>query len=109
MTEVLVRIAGLVIRIRIGILVRKAIATSQVRAEARAQKVVPRRSGRGEDRDDNRSWTATSRSPPYARRRGGYPGAPREIQRQERRVGDKEESLDGKLSDLERRSENGRS
>ena len=41
MTEVLVGIAGLVIRIGIGILVRKAIATSQVHsAEARAQKVV---------------------------------------------------------------------
>ena len=40
MTEVLVGIAGL-IRIGIGILVRKAIATSQVHsAEARAQKVV---------------------------------------------------------------------
>ena len=41
MTEVLVGIAGLVIGIGIGFLVRKAIATSQVHsAEARAQKVV---------------------------------------------------------------------
>jgi ribonucrease Y len=107
MTEVLVGIAGLVIGIGIGILVRKAIATSQVHsAEARAQKVVLDAQVEAKTVmkqslvDGNEQIAALRREAEEdirARRE--------EIQRQERRVGDKEESLDGKLSDLERRSE----
>jgi ribonuclease Y len=107
MTEVLVGIAGLVIGIGIGFLVRKAIATSQVHsAEARAQKVVLDAQVEAKTVmkqslvDGNEQIAALRREAEEdirARRE--------EIQRQERRVGDKEESLDGKLSDLERRSE----
>ncbi len=107
MTELLVGIAGLVIGIGIGFLVRKAIATSQVHsAEARAQKVVLDAQVEAKTVmkqslvDGNEQIAALRREAEEdirARRE--------EIQRQERRVGDKEESLDGKLSDLERRSE----
>ena len=107
MTEVLVGIAGLVIGIGIGFLVRKAIATSQVHsAEARAQKVVLDAQVEAKTVmkqslvDGNEQIAALRREAEEdirARRE--------EIQRQERRVGDKEESLDGKLSDLERRSD----
>jgi ribonuclease Y len=107
MTEVLVGIAGLVIGIGIGFLVRKAVATSQVHsAEARAQKVVLDAQVEAKTVmkqslvDGNEQIAALRREAEEdirARRE--------EIQRQERRVGDKEESLDGKLSDLERRSE----
>jgi ribonuclease Y len=107
MTEVLVGIAGLVIGVGIGFLVRKAIATSQVHsAEARAQKVVLDAQVEAKTVmkqslvDGNEQIAALRREAEEdirARRE--------EIQRQERRVGDKEESLDGKLSDLERRSE----
>jgi len=107
MTEVLVGIAGLVIGIGIGFLVRKAIATSQVHsAEARAQKVVLDAQVEAKTVmkqslvDGNEQIAALRREAEEdirARRE--------ETQRQERRVGDKEESLDGKLSDLERRSE----
>ena len=107
MTEVLVGIAGLVIGIGVGFLVRKAIATSQVHsAEARAQKVVLDAQVEAKTVmkqslvDGNEQIAALRREAEEdirARRE--------EIQRQERRVGDKEESLDGKLSDLERRSE----
>jgi ribonucrease Y len=107
MTEVLVGIAGLVIGIGIGVLVRKAIAASQVHsAEARAQRVVLDAQVEAKTVmkqslvDGNEQIAALRREAEEdirARRE--------EIQRQERRVGDKEESLDGKLSDLERRSE----
>jgi ribonucrease Y len=107
MTEVLVGIAGLVIGIGIGVLVRKAIAASQVHsAETRAQRVVLDAQVEAKTVmkqslvDGNEQIAALRREAEEdirARRE--------EIQRQERRVGDKEESLDGKLSDLERRSE----
>jgi ribonuclease Y len=107
MTEVLVGIAGLVIGVGIGFLVRKAIATSQVHsAETRAQKVVLDAQVEAKTVmkqslvDGNEQIAALRREAEEdirARRD--------EIQRQERRVSDKEESLDGKLADLERRSE----
>ncbi len=107
MTELLVGIAGLVIGVGIGFLVRKAIATSQVHsAETRAQKVVLDAQVEAKTVmkqslvDGNEQIAALRREAEEdirARRD--------EIQRQERRVSDKEESLDGKLADLERRSE----
>jgi ribonuclease Y len=107
MTEVLVGIAGLVIGVGIGFLVRKAIATSQVHsAEARAQKVVLDAQVEAKTVmkqslvDGNEQIAALRREAEEdirARRE--------EIQRQERRVADKEESVDGKVSELERRSE----
>jgi ribonuclease Y len=107
MTEVLVGIAGLVIGIGVGFLVRKAIATSQFHsAEARAQQVVLDAQVEAKTVlkqalvDGNEQIAALRREADEdirARRE--------EVQRQERRVADKEESLDGKLSELERRSE----
>jgi ribonucrease Y len=106
MTEVLVGIAGLVIGVGIGFLVRKAVATSQVHsAEARAQRVVLDAQVEAKTVmkqslvDGNEQIAALRREAEEdirARRE--------EIQRQERRVADKEESLEGKLSELERRS-----
>ena len=107
MTEVLVGIAGLVVGVGIGFLVRKAIATSQVHsAEARAQKVVldaqvEAKSVMKQSLIDGNEQIAALRREAEEDIRARRD----EVQRQERRVADKEEALDGKLSKLERRSE----
>jgi ribonucrease Y len=107
MTEVLVGIAGLVIGVGIGFLVRKAIATSQVHsAETRAQKVildaqVEAKTVMKQSLVDGNDQIAALRREAEEDIRARRD----EIQRQERRVADKEESVDGKISELERRSE----
>jgi ribonucrease Y len=107
MTEVLVGIGALAVGVAIGFLVRKTIASSQVHsAEARAQQVVLDAQVEAKTTMKQSLVDANEQIAKLRREVEEDVRVRRdELQRQERRVADKEETLDKKLDELVRRGE----